>query len=86
MGILTDTEMKGGAQVYMRTFKFVYGCCLSEVLLRQTGNLSRALKGLSIPAAEGSTLAQIVVDTLLKDTDDERLSCSGYVFFMRKQI
>ena len=58
----------------MTTLNFYFGCTLGEQLLRQTDNLSRALQDSSASTAQGNSLAQDVVKTLLKDRTDTLFS------------
>ena len=61
-----DTEMKAnirGVQSTMTTFNFYFGCTLGEQLLRETGNLGRALQVSSTSAAQGNRIAQDVIKT-----------------------
>ena len=70
---LHDTEMKArirGIQANMPTFDFVYGCSFGILLLKQTDNLSRALKDSKVSAAVGSAIAHDVIKTLSKDWND----------------
>ena len=71
---LTDTEMKArviGAQSYMNKHEFVFGCMLSNRILQRTDNLSRVLQRSTITAAEGSALAEIVVNEVERQRWDE---------------
>ena len=62
----------------MRTFEFIYGCVLGELILRHTDNLSSTLQHKSMSAAEGQEIARMTVDTLiclsaLNDLSDVKL-------------
>lgn len=62
-----DTESKArirGVQVQMRTFDFLFGVSLGEMVLRHTDNLSKTLQDKSISAAEEQQVASMVVRTL----------------------
>lgn len=69
-----DTEMKArirGAMTVMKTFEFIFCCCLGECLLNHTDNLSKALQRHDISAAEGQALATEVLAVLSKNRSDE---------------
>ena len=72
--VLKDTDMKArvrGVQAMMPNFRFFFGCLLGERLLKRTDNLSRALRVSTISAAEGYSIAQLVIKTLPKDRNDD---------------
>ena len=48
----------------MKTFKFVYGAMLGELVLKHADNLSKALQHKSMSAAEGQEVALMTVETL----------------------
>ena len=65
--IARDTETKAriiGVAAQMKTFGFLFGTILSEMLLRHTDNLNHTLQGKLISAAEGHKVARMVIDTL----------------------
>ena len=65
--IVHDTETKArirGVSSQMKTFNFLFGTVLCEVLLRHTDNLSKALQKKTISAAEGQGIAKMVIATL----------------------
>ena len=70
---LHDTEMKArirGVQANMPTFDFVYGCSFGILLLKETDNLTRALRDCKMSAAVGNAIARDVIKTLSKDRND----------------
>ena len=65
--VARDTEMKAriiGVDSQMKTFNFLFGTLLGELLLRHTDNLSQTLQKKAISAAEGQQVGRIVIDTL----------------------
>ena len=65
--IARDTETKariGGVLAQMKSFDFLFGVVLGEMLLRQSDNLSKTLQKKSISAAEGQHVGKMVIDTL----------------------
>lgn len=88
LSVLKDTEMKAriiGVQAVMKTFSFFFGCCLGELLLRQTDNLSKALQDPRLSAAEGQVLAENVIETIRKDRTDERFEIFWQSLIKRKE-
>ena len=70
LSVLTDSEMKARIRfvtAYMKRFNFYFGCCLGKLLLTQVDNLSTTLQDPNLSAAEGQSLAQLVVETLEED-------------------
>ena len=59
-----------GVNTKMQTFHYLYGLLLAEMIFRQTDNLSRALQGEQLSAADGQRLAQQVITTLRKLRSD----------------
>ena len=54
--MVKDTESKArvqGVKAQMETFRFLFGAVLGESILRHTDNLSKALQGSTVSAAEG---------------------------------
>ena len=49
----------------MNTFNFLFGTFLAELVLRHTDNLSKSLQDKTRFAAEGQTIADMVVRTIL---------------------
>ncbi len=65
--IVKDSETKArirGVAVQMKSFNYVFGNLLGEMLLKHADNLSRTLQSKSLSAAEGQTIAGMTVDTL----------------------
>lgn len=65
--IARDTETKArinGVAAQMKTFNFLFGTILGEMLLRHTDNLSQTLQKKTISAAEGQQVGRMVIDTL----------------------
>ena len=48
----------------MKTFEFMFGAILGEMILRHSDNLSQCLQKRIISAAEGQHVAKMVTDTL----------------------
>ena len=72
--ITRDTEAKvriQGISAQMRTFEFIYGCVLGELILRHTDNLSSTLQHKSMSAAEGQEIARMTVDILKSIRNNE---------------
>ena len=65
--ICKDTECKSriqGVSFVMKTFNFVFGAMLGELILRHADNLSSTLQNKSLSAAEGQLVASMTVETL----------------------
>ena len=65
--VVKDTESKAriqGVRAQMKTFNFLFGTVLGEMVLRHTDNLSRTLQDKALSAAEGQQVADMVVRTL----------------------
>ena len=63
----SDTEMKvriRGVDIHMRTFDYMYGVILGELILKHSDNLSKSLQSPSLSAVEGHHLALVIVETL----------------------
>ena len=58
----------------MRTFNFLFGTVLCEMLLCHTDNLSKALQKKIISAAEGQGVAKMVIATLCTLRTEESFS------------
>ena len=60
-----------GVDSQMRSFEFLFGVSLGNLLLRHTDNLSKSLQAKSLSAAEGQRLARLTLDVLksLRDED-----------------
>ena len=75
--IVHDTETKArirGVSSQMKTFNFLFGTVLCEMLLHHTDNLSKALQKKTISAAEGQGVAQMVIATICTLRTEESLS------------
>ena len=62
-----DTESKArilGVESQMKTFNFLFGTYLGELILRHTDNLSKTLQDKHCSAAEGQMVAEMVTKTL----------------------
>ena len=69
-----DTETKArilGAEAQMKTFNYLFGILLGEVILRNTDNLSRTLQHQHLSAAEGQHVVSLTVKTLEKIRTDD---------------
>ena len=78
--VVKDTESKAriqGVRAQMKTFNFLFGSVLGEMVLRHTDNLSRTLQDKALSAAEGQQVADMVVRTLQTLRNVDRLTCSG---------
>ena len=65
--VVKDTESKAriqGVRAQVKTFNFLFGSILGEMVLRHTDNLSRTLQDKALSAAEGQQVADMVVHTL----------------------
>lgn len=61
-----DAEMRSriiGVSTTMRSFNFFFGGLLGELILCHSDNLSRALQGSRVSAAEGQMIATMTVKT-----------------------
>ena len=75
--IVHDTETKArikGVSSQMKTFNFLFGTVLCEMLLCHTDNLSKALQKKTISAAEGQGIAKMVIATLWTLRTEESFS------------
>ena len=71
--ICKDTKMKvriRGVQGMMTTFAFYFRCTLGAFILKRTDNLSHALQGSSMSAAQGQQVAEEVCKTLSRDRSE----------------
>ena len=71
--ICKDTEMKArirGVQGMMTTFPFYFGSTLGAFILKHTDNLSYALQGSCMSAAQGQQVAEEVCKTLSRDRSE----------------
>ena len=78
-----DSEMKArirGVMSVMKTFEFVFCCCLGQCLLSHTDNLSRALQRQDISAAEAQALSAQVLTVLSKNRSDDNYDLFLAVF------
>lgn len=72
--IVRDTETKAriqGVEAQMKTFEYVFGCMLGELILRHSDNLSSTLQHKSISAAEGQRVASMTIQTFRSIRNDE---------------
>ena len=70
-----DTESMAriqGVAAQMRTFPFLFGSMLGELILKHSDNLSRTLQHISILAAEGQQVASMTIITLKSMRSDEQ--------------
>ena len=72
--IVKDAEMRGRIATYMKSFDFLFGAMLGEMLLRQSDNLSRALQASYMSAAQGQSVASMTVTTLHKLREYDQFS------------
>jgi len=73
--VTQDTESKAriqGVAAQMRTFPFLFGSMLGELILKHTDNLSRTLQHVSMSAAEGQQVASMTIATLKSMRSDEQ--------------
>lgn len=59
-----------GVQGMMAAFPFYFGCTLGSFILKHTDNLSHALQGSSMSAAQGQQVAEEVSKTLSRDRSE----------------
>ncbi len=72
--VTKDTESKvriRGVSAQMKTFSFIFGAILGEMILRHADNLSSTLQHKSMSAAEGQQVALMTVQTLKRIRSDE---------------
>ena len=72
--VVCDTEMKAricGVSAAMKTFDYLFGAMLGEIILRHSENLSRTLQQHSISAAEGQQVARMTIGTLKSLRNDQ---------------
>ena len=81
IGVARDTESKArihGIQAQMKKFSFLFGVYLTELVLRHTDNLSRALQSDTVSAAEAQDIAAMVVRTLqILRNEEAYMICFG---------
>lgn len=71
---VTDTGVKSrliGVSAQMKTFNFLFGILLGELILKYSDNLSRTLQNVNISAAEGQEVAALTLSTLRSIRSDE---------------
>ena len=71
---VTDTEVKSrliGVSAQMKTFNFLFGTLLGELILKHSDNISRTLQHVDMSAAEGQEVATLTVSTLQSIRSDE---------------
>jgi len=67
IGVARDTETKariGGVSAQMKTFDFLFGVVLGEMLLCHSYSLCKCLQKKSISAADGQQVGRMVIYTL----------------------
>jgi len=67
--LVRDTESKArinGVCSQMKTFDFMFGAVLGEMILRHSDNLSKTLQHKATSAAEGQVIAKMVIETIAK--------------------
>ena len=67
LSLQLDVEMRArltGVNTQMRTFDFMFGVSLGNVLLCHIDNLSKTLQHKSLSAAEGQTVAKMTLHVL----------------------
>lgn len=67
LGTAKDAEIKArlqGVQAQMKTFDFLFGVTLGEMLLQHTDNLKRTLQDKTFSAAGDWQVANMVIGTL----------------------
>lgn len=72
-----DPDVKGriiGVQTQMATFDLLFGLQLSMKILKITDNLSKTLQKQSLSAAEGQSVAELIVKTLKSMRTDENFT------------
>ena len=82
--VVTDTESKArinGVAAQMKTYDFVFGATLGEMILRHSDNLSQCLQKKTISAAEGQHVAKMVINTLQSVRTEE-----SYDLFWQKLL
>ena len=68
-----------GVQACMRSFDFLFGAMLGELLLHHTDNLSRTLQSPGMSVADGQVVAAMTVKTIQSLRKDE-----NFVLFWTK--
>lgn len=74
IAVSKDSESKArihGVSSQMKTFDYLYGNTLGELVLRHSDNLSRTLQSKSLSAAEGQQAAKMTVKTFESIRTDE---------------
>ena len=82
--VVADTESKArinGVSAQMKTYDFVFGATLGEMILRYSDNLSQCLQKKTISAAEGQQVARMVINTLQSIRNEE-----SYNLFWQKVL
>ena len=75
--ILKDVKTRGqilGVDTYIESFDFFFSAMVGKTLLWQSDNLSRALRGSHMSAAEGQSMASMPVKTLQKLQEDDQFT------------
>ena len=66
-GVVKDPEMKArilGVASQMKTFNYLFGIVLGDLIFRHSDNLSRTLQKVDISAAQGQEVASMPAKTL----------------------
>ena len=74
LDFVKEAEMRSrivGVSASMKSFDFLFGTVLGEMLLRHSDNLSRTLQSHHMSAAEGQTVASMTIKTLQSLRSDE---------------
>ena len=69
-----DAEVRGwikGASAYMKSFDFLFGVLLGELVLMHSDNLNKTIQHKNLSAAEGQATAALSVKTIEKIRDDK---------------
>ena len=72
--VVKDTEAKArirGVSTQMKTFDYLFGNVLGELILKHADNLSSTLQHTSLSAAEGQQVAHMTVETLKSIRNDQ---------------
>ena len=74
LDFVKEAEMRSrivGVSASMKSFDFLFGAVLGEMLLRHSDNLSRTLQSHHMSAVEGQTVASMTIKTLQSLRSDE---------------
>ena len=70
---VSNPAVKGriiGVQFQFKTFRYLFGVALGQLILRHSDNLSKTLQSPKLSAAEGQRIAPMTVTTLHLLRDD----------------